>query len=263
MLELRAEKDLETLRQAALILERENERLIEKNLELQRRLMRLQNATPEQMQRYITQLEQQLRQAVQRVVGGNSEKTKRDPKAADPEQKEPKPGHGPKEQPELPKLEQLHELDDADRDNCATCGGVLHVMKGQFEESEEISVVERKFVLLKHMRQKYACDCHSVVETALGPDKLIEGGRYSIDFAVEVAVQKYLDHLPLERQVRIMAREGLETNSQTLWDQLNALASKLDPAWTRLQQYVLSHAVIGADETHWKYLEKGGGERKQ
>jgi transposase len=41
--------------------------------------------------------------------------------------------------------------------------------------------------------------------------------------AVGIAVAKYTDHLPLERQVRMMAREGLE--SQTLWDQLQALAA--------------------------------------
>ncbi|MFL5358823.1 transposase [Archangium sp.] len=62
------------------------------------------------------------------------------------------------------------------------------------------------------------------METALGPPKLQPGGRYSVDFAVEVAVAKYLDHMPLEWQVRIMQREGLVVDSQTLWDQIDALA---------------------------------------
>jgi transposase len=51
------------------------------------------------------------------------------------------------------------------------------------------------------------------VVTAPGPEKLIPGGRYTVEFAVEVAVGKYTDHLPLERQVRMMAREGLEVDS--------------------------------------------------
>ena len=46
-----------------------------------------------------------------------------------------------------------------------------------------------------------------------------------------VAVAKYADHLPLERQVRMMAREGLIVESQTLWDQLNALARHLEPTY--------------------------------
>ena len=50
-------------------------------------------------------------------------------------------------------------------------------------------------------------------------------GRFnSIEFAVEVATAKYCDHLPLERQVKIMQREGLDIDSQTLWDQSEALA---------------------------------------
>jgi hypothetical protein len=46
-----------------------------------------------------------------------------------------------------------------------------------------------------------------------------------------VAVAKYADHLPLERQARMMAREGLQVESQTVWDQLNAIACHLEPTY--------------------------------
>ena len=82
-------------------------------------------------------------------------------------------------------------------------------------------------MVVRHKRKKYRCSCGGCVETAPGPDKLIPGGRYSIDFAVSVAIAKYTDHLPLERQVRIMKRQGLVVDSQTLWDQLNAVARHL------------------------------------
>jgi hypothetical protein len=41
-------------------------------------------------------------------------------------------------------------------------------------------------------------------------------------FAVSVAVE-CTDHLPLERRVRMMAREGVRVESQTLWDRLQVL----------------------------------------
>src|SRR5205809_701353 len=112
---------------------------------------------------------------------------------------------------------------------------LLAEMAGQFGDAEEITVVERRFVVVRHRRQKYRCRCNGHVETAATPPRLgaredARGHRYSVEFAVEVATQKYLDHLPLERQVRIMRREGLETDSQTLWDQLNALAQVLEPS---------------------------------
>ena len=57
--------------------------------------------------------------------------------------------------------------------------------------------------------------------------------------------------LRLERQVKmmdLMARHGLEIDSQTLWDQLNALGGVLEPGYAALRSYVLSQPVIGADE---------------
>src|SRR5262249_54583465 len=153
-------------------------------------------------------------------------------------------------------------LDEADRRSCPQCGGVLKAWEGQFEESEEIDVIERRFVLKKHKRQKYRCTCNACIETAPLPEKLFDGARYSIDFAVEVAVAKYLDHLPLERQVRVMAREGLVIDSQTLWDQLNVLAKRLGPAHQRLHQHILEQPVIGADETRWPLWGKKRDESK-
>jgi transposase len=90
--------------------------------------------------------------------------------------------------------------------------------------------------------------------SAPGPIKLFEGARYSIDVAIEIAVGKYLDHLPLERQVRIMGREGLKIDLQTLWDQLERLARPPKETYGRILGHILSKDVIGVDETPWKLL---------
>jgi transposase len=134
-------------------------------------------------------------------------------------------------------------------------------MKGQQEACDEITVVERRFLVARHLRQKYRCRCNAAVVTAPGPRKLIPGGRYSPLFAVEVAVSKYLDHLPLERQSRIMQREGLAVGSQTLWDQLDALAGHLEPTYRELSRRALESPLVHADETHWRLMAKS--ERKK
>lgn len=113
------------------------------------------------------------------------------------------------------------------------------------------------FRILHHKRKKYRCRCGGCAETAPGPLKLQSGARYSIDFAVDVAEAKYCFHAPLERQVKQMARDGLVIDSQTLWDQLWALAGHLTPTAEALHAYVLSQPVIGADETRWPMMEKG------
>lgn len=162
-------------------------------------------------------------------------------------------GHGPSAQPKLDCVEERHELPEDNRD-CVACGGTLTEMKGQTEDAEMITVVERRFIRVIHQRQKYRCACNGMVKTAPGPDRLIPGGRYSPAFAVEIAVAKYADHLPLERQVRILAREGLKVTSSTLWDQIEAVARLATATYEALRDTVLEAAVVGADETHWPFL---------
>jgi transposase len=83
---------------------------------------------------------------------------------------------------------------------------------------------------------------------------VITGGRYAPAFGVAVAVAKYADHLPLERQVRMMAREGLVVDSQTLWDQLKAMTRHLEPTYEALGHRALDAPVINVDETRWAIM---------
>ena len=154
--------------------------------------------------------------------------TERRPKGKNKKQDKDKatPPSGRREQKSLPIEEVLHRLDDADC-VCADCGKELCVWDGQTEDSEEIDIVARSFVLKKHRKQKYRCQCGAAPVTALCPLRLPGGGLYSIDFAIEVALSKYWLHVPLERQVRDMLRSGLDMSTSTLWDQLERLARVL------------------------------------
>ena len=252
---IRAEQvqDVDTLRQMAVLLERENEKLHERLKKLTEENSRLRGEDGGRLQAELGFLKELLARRERALFGDSSEKRPRPKNGAKPASTLPQRGHGPKEQPKLPVFEKLHELDEADK-ICRACGGALQEM-GQFEESEEITVVERSFVLVKHKRKKYRCRCNACVETALGPPKLKAGSRYSPEFAVEVVTAKYLDHMPLERQVRIMGREGLDVDSQTLWDQTEAVARLLAPSARVLLDRVLAADVVYADESWWRLME--------
>jgi transposase len=268
VIDLAHETRPDILRQVALLQQQEIERLHHRLAQLVAQLARAhgQDATTA-LQLELTQLREQLAAAQQRLFGRSSERRNREGAAGgtkegseDTQQRAPRTGHGPRAQTTLPLVDVVHELDPADR-TCTACGGALTAMAGQFEDAEEVDVVERSFRIVRHRRQKYRCTCGGCLETALGPSKLIPGGRYSVDFAVAVAVAKYVDHLPLARQVRQMARAGLTVDTQTLWDQLQALAGHLAPSYAMLHDKVLEAPVIGADETTWRLLEKGGSKR--
>lgn len=254
---LAQEKDVERLRQAALLLEAENARLVRRNVELTRALLTAQGADASHLQLRLAEVERQLDNARAALFAPSSEKRPA-PRPEDTHAPEAvRRGHGPRVQQALPLVEVVHVLDEADT-QCPSCGGLLKPMTGCFEESEEVDVLVRRFVLKRHRRQKYRCACNACVQTAPGPQKLQPQGRYSLDFAVEVAASKYLDHLPLERQVRAMAREGLTCDSQTLWDQLAALVRLLLPTYDALWADQLLQGVLGADETRWPLLGSQG-----
>lgn len=256
MSRLASETNVDVLRQATTILERENQKLVKQVLALTNQIAVLQGKDSATLQTRLQHLEQQLAQSNAREFGKSSEKRLEAPEVVERVPPKKKTGHGPKAQTNLPVIETVHTLDDADK-VCTSCGGALKLMEGQFEEAEEIDVIERQFVIRKHKREKYRCSCGACVETALPPPKLIEGGRYSIDFALDVAIAKYLDHLPLERQARMMKRQGLDVDSQTLWDQIERLARLLEKIPARILSFVTQQPVLGADETRWRMMGKG------
>jgi transposase len=244
MIDLTQDRDVETLRQISLLLERENQRLITKTLELTAENARLRGLpAPEQLAlAELRALEQRRAQLLAPAA-----------ETPAPLSRPPRPGHGPRSQPCLPVVEIRHEL-PPDQRACPACGGVLTEMTGQTEDSDRITTVKVTYQVEHHARQKYRCACNGAVVTAPGPAQMIPGGRYTPEFGVGVAVAKYADHLPLERQVRMMAREGLLVDSQTLWDQLNAIAHHLDPTYEALGHRALEAPVINVDETRWAIM---------
>ena len=255
MLSLRHETNSDLLRQAALLLDNENKRLLKENVKLRKEISFLRGDPPPPVQQSLQNLEDQLAANNRRLFGPSSEKLVK-PSVKEKKARKKQTGHGPRVQPGLPIEEKVHVLDEADM-QCPKCGGHLSEIVGQFEQSEEITIVSRKIVLVKHKRQKYKCTCQACIETAIGPTKLIPGGRYSVEFAVETAIDKYLDHLPLTRQSKRMLRQGLKVDSQTLWDQIQALGTKLKPVADAIKEKILNSSVVFADETSWRMLNTG------
>ncbi|MGH8846811.1 MAG: IS66 family transposase [Polaromonas sp.] len=254
MIRIESERDPDVLRQMAVLLDRENHRLIERIKKLTVENAKLRGQDDGRLQQELDALKELLARRERVLFAASSERSPHEHASTEP--REPQRGHGPRPQPQLVLIEKVHELPE-DQRRCEVCGGQLDEWKGQFEDSEEITVVVRSFAVVKNRRKKYRCSCNANVQTAPAPPKLKAGSRYSVEFAVEVAAAKYLDHMPLNRQCRQMATEGLIVDTQTLWDQIEALASHLQPSYESLRDRILRSDVVNADETTWRYLTKG------
>ena len=239
------EKDVEQLRRIALAQETAIKHLADELARKCKELERLKGTRGE-LQQALALIEAASKAAQATPTAEAAKPAKREPRAAET--------RGPTPQPRLPVVEHVFELDEPDR-TCPSCGDRLAPMKGQFESSEMIDLVQVEYRLVQVQQQKYVCHCGGCVETAPGPERAAPGSRYSLDLAIKVAVDKYLDHLPLTRQVRIMERHGLDVTSQTLWDLTHGLARRLGPVDDALLALLLAQPVIGLDQTGWPRLE--------
>ena len=260
------EPNVEILRQKAKILESENLRLIKKTAELMRENLRLKGLDPKTIELNLPGLLNKLSGSIKPSDHDDkaADDKSADDKAANDDAKKPKKkhtGHGPTEQKQLEIVEKTYALDDADK-QCPECGGELKEWKDHADESEVVDVIEHKWRVIKQTQKKYRCKCGHI-ESADAPAKLIKGGRYTANVAIHTAVAKYLDGLPLDRQVRIDRRQGAKLTSQTLWDQIYALSKRLEPLVGRIKAHILAQAIVGADESPFKLIEKGGAVKWQ
>lgn len=247
-MDVRRESDIEQLRRIALAQQVQIDQLLRVLASKCKELDALKG-NPVELQQTLALLETLTKKAQQHSGSSPSENADKKPK-----QRKPRENFGTTPQPSLPVEPALFELDEPDR-ICPSCGGELQPMKDQFEDSELVDVIEVHYRLVQVKQQKYVCRCGGCVETAPGPERVAPGGRYSLRFGIKIVIDKYLDHLPLARQERILARHGVVITTQTLWDQLNLLAHRYEAVDRALLDHVLAQPVIGLDQTSWKRLE--------
>jgi hypothetical protein len=121
------------------------------------------------------------------------------------------------------------------------------------ETSYEVHV-KTSYFLRVHKRKKYrkTCHCPSPILTAPGHLKLFPGGLYSLEFWIEILMNKYAYHLPLHRQIQMMQAHGLEVSPGTLTKGLLKIAQYLKPLYELMLHNIALEKMVQADETRFK-----------
>lgn len=136
-------------------------------------------------------------------------------------------------------------------------------ISGLYDEAAEITVIERTYKKVVHKRKKYIFKPSigtdkEIIVTAKGPEKLMPGCGFSIDFAIAVVCDKYQWHLPLNRQIDLMAQKGLTgITAKTLYGLAAALSEHARRASIpeKIRQDIFGAPLaVHADETTWPIL---------
>ena len=156
--------------------------------------------------------------------------------------------------PDAPLIEEEVELKELP--GCRCCGEKL-VDSGLTEDSEFITKIPEQFFVIRQKRHKYRCEkCHGDIQTAPCPPRVKEGSAYSDEMIVDVAVKKFCDLIPIERQTKMADRLGFSgLPAQSLIESTHYLSDFLEPVYARIRLETLASPILHADETPHRMLE--------
>lgn len=160
---------------------------------------------------------------------------------------------------DFPREERIIDVPEAEREGLQLIG---------YTESERIAYRTGLYVIL-FKRAKYADPEHpeNGVVTAPAPGDFFDTGsgrtRYDVSFVAKVVADKVENSIPLERQAKIFAGEGLPVAPSTLEYLYRNCAQMLLPLYERMVELIMEREILHVDETFIKLQVKGSGKCKQ
>jgi transposase len=127
------------------------------------------------------------------------------------------------------------------------------------EVTEVLEKIPSQFKVIRYIRPIYACRTCEMVAQAPAPDLPILKGRPGPNLITSIAIAKYYDGLPLYRQSKIFARDGVEIERMVMADWMGHLAWWITTLVEMIGAYVMGAPAIHADDTPIKVLSPGKG----
>jgi transposase len=170
-------------------------------------------------------------------------------------------GHGRTQRPDLPVIEEFHELPDT---HCTQCGLQYSAFPGA--EKSEIVEIEVKAYRRKVLRKRYikSCSCLPVKDSpqiivAPPAPRIIPKSPYGISIWVHILLAKFLYAQPLHRVLRELSGLGLSMSPGSMIGGLQKIAALFIPLLAALYEHQMSESRFHNDESRWEvYAELDG-----
>ena len=126
------------------------------------------------------------------------------------------------------------------------------------EEITEVLEYEPGQLYVKqYKRPKYAKPDNSGVVIAELPSRPLPKAMAGEGLLSQIIIDKYIDHLPLHRQMQRFERSGVKLAYSTLTDWVSGTCRLIEPLFEALKKEALQCAYLHADETPVKVIDKG------
>lgn len=124
------------------------------------------------------------------------------------------------------------------------------------EITEELERIPGKLFVRQYVRPKYVNPSTGEIVIGELPVRPIDKGIAGPGLLAQIVIDKYVDHLPVYRQVQRFEREGMKLPISTLADWISGTCTLLEPLYEVHRKQVLSQPYLQADETPIKVLDK-------
>ena len=160
----------------------------------------------------------------------------------------------------LRRVEHRHEPENT---ICATPGCGQPMQRIGEDVSEKLDIVPAEFFVHRHIYGKWACRCCQSLQQVPAEPDVVDGGIPASGLVAHTLINRFADHLPYYRQEQINARAGVHTPRSTLAAWAGAGGAALEPLYDAHRRFILSCAVLHADETPVPLLDPGTGKTKK
>ena len=155
--------------------------------------LKYQNLTESQLNLVIAE---QLGSLRAELFGASSERYKKPENKPTTPKLPPKPKiKKPSERyPNIPVREVIIEMSPLP--SCVACGEEM-LKTSMTEDSEQLTVIPKKYEIILQKKVKYRCQCQACIVTAESPARIIPGSSYSDEMVLDVVLSKYCDLIPI------------------------------------------------------------------
>lgn len=122
------------------------------------------------------------------------------------------------------------------------------------EVTEQYAVRPAEVYVIRTVRPKYRLADGRIV-TAPMPVMAHPRSNASESMLAHIAVAKYADHLPVNRQLEMLERNGVHLSPSTVSNWMMAASQRIEPIYNELRELVKSGYYVMADETPHPVLE--------
>jgi transposase len=153
----------------------------------------------------------------------------------------------------LPRVREVNPVPPELR-NCPICGSEMTTVG--HSTCEILDVIPAQVIVRQRLDERVACPHDDAIVSAPTPPQLVERGKLGTALIVEATSDKYLEHLPIERQCTRWQRAGVDLAPQTLGRSVAKHIDLLEPLAKLIEQRTRAPGLLATDATTLPVLDR-------